>query len=572
MTSRIQAELREVIAQPDEDHLAAAAADSILGANPFVGINRRDLRQAAAAWLGALLREPTEVVRVARSAGKELALVAAGRSAVTPLAGDRRFADPAFNDHPGYRRLMQAYLVGSAAARELVEEADLEPLVKRRAAFAMQLLTEAVAPTNVFLGNPAAIKQAFETAGLSLVRGGRNRAHDIRHNRGMPTQVDRRPFKVGETLAVSPGAVVYRDEVFELIQYAPARPRVRARAVLVVPPQVNKFYFADLAPGRSFFEHSIAAGQQVFTISWRNPTAAQRDWGLGTYVEACKTAIGVVCDITGMPDCNLVGFCAGGMTMAALLGHLAATGDERVHAATFAVTVLDLDTPSTLGLFVSDQAVASAAMSSRRRGVLEGSELAQVFAWMRPNDLVWNYWVNNYLLGKNPPAFDILAWNNDTTRLPSTFHAEMLDVLTSNALMLPGKLEVLGTPIDLRRPSLDTYVVAGITDHITPWRGCFATTSLMGERAQFVLTSSGHIQSLVSPPGKAKAHFFVDGPLGEGPDRWLAGAAQQSGSWWDHWLTWIGARSGRMQRAPAVLGNQDHPQLMAAPGRYVHQL
>jgi polyhydroxyalkanoate synthase len=536
-----------------------------------VGLNRRDLRDATAHWLRALARQPAPVLKVAASTARELALVAAGRSKVAPAPGDRRFADPAFTEHPAFRRLMQAYLATSNAAKDLVDRADLDPLRKRQAAFTVELMADAVAPTNVLLGNPGAIKHAYETAGMSLLRGTAHWVDDLRHNGGMPSQVDKRQFTVGENLATTPGAVVHRDEVFELIQYAPSRPQVHQRGVLIIPPQVNKFYFTDLAPGRSFSEHAVGSGQQVFTISWRNPTAAQRDWGLGTYVEACLRAIDIVRAITRQPDCNVVGFCAGGITLAALLGHLAALGQKSVHSATFSVTVLDLEAPSMLGMFVSHKAVTGAVTASRRKGVLDGEELSRVFAWMRPNDLVWNYWVNNYLLGNDPPTFDILFWNNDSTRLPAAFHADMLDVLTTNSLVSPGRLEILGTPIDLSRPSLDTYVVGGVTDHITPWKGCYQTTQVLGRRSTFVLSSAGHIQSLVNPPGNPKARFFAGGPLDGSADAWLKGATEVHGTWWDHWLTWITDRSGELRHAPKELGSAAHPPLMAAPGRYVHQ-
>jgi polyhydroxyalkanoate synthase len=259
------------------------------------------------------------------------------------------------------------------------------------------------------------------------------------------------------------------------------------------------------------------------------------------------------------------------VTAAALLGHLAARGDRRVHAATLLVTVLDSGVESQLGLFATPETIAAAKEASRLKGVLEGQEMARVFAWMRPNDLVWNYWVNNYLIGNAPPVFDILFWNNDTTRLPARFHGELLDLFQANALARPGTLTLLGTPIDLSRVTSDTYLVAGITDHITPWQGCYATTRLLGGRCEFVLSSSGHIQSLVNPPGNPKARYFTNTHYPADPESWLAGAQQQSGSWWEHWGEWLGARSGERQPAPKGLGSERYPPGTPAPGTNVFE-
>ena len=364
-----------------------------------------------------------------------------------------------------FRRLMQAYLVEQRAAHRLVDEVELDRKSRDRAHFAMSLLTEAVAPTNNLLTNPNAVAKAVQTRGQSLVAGARHLAHDVRHNGGMPSQVDTRPFQVGRNLAVTPGQVVHRTEMFELIQYAPSTTQVHARPLVVVPPQINKYYITDLAPGRSLVEATVAAGIPYFTLSWRNPTPEQRDWNLDTYAAACREAIEVACDITGSDDANVAGMCAGGITLAALLGHLAATGESSlVHSATFCVAGLDSTTESTVSSLMSRRAIEAARARSRRAGILSGDDMAKVFAWLRPNDLVWNYWVNNYLMGENPPAFDILYWNNDTTRLPAGLHSDFLDLSLTNGLV-EGTLDVLGTTVDLGNVTCDTFVVAGHTDH-----------------------------------------------------------------------------------------------------------
>ena len=356
---------------------------------------------------------------------------------------------------------------------DLVDDLSPDEKTRLRSRFVAGLATEAAAPTNSLLGNPAALAEAARSRGRSLLNGTRHYLHDLRANGGMPSMVDTRPFVVGETIAATTGAVVYRDEVLELLQYRPLTPQVHARPLFVVPPQINKYYVLDLAPGRSLAEAALEAGQQVFMVSWRNPRPEHASWSLDTYVTSLLAATDAAREITGQADLNLLGVCAGGITSAGLLGYLAATGDDRVHSVTFLVTALDWDVPSTMGTFASGPSVSAAMARSRRKGVLEGRELAGMFAWLRPNDLVWNYWVNNYLLGRTPPAFDILAWNADATNLPAGLHADFLTISSDNRLARPGGLEVLGAKVDLAAVGCDAYVVGGLTDHIIPWQSCY---------------------------------------------------------------------------------------------------
>jgi polyhydroxyalkanoate synthase len=504
-------------------------------------------------------------------ASAELIKVAVGRSEIAPEKGDKRFTHEAWQNNPLYRRLLQAYLVERLALLRLVEDVEMDHKSRARARFAMSLLTEAAAPTNTLIGNPGALAKAVQTRGQSLVQGLRHFGHDMRHNGGMPSMVDTRPFEVGGNLAVTPGQVVHRSEVFELIQYAPSTEQSYERPLVAIPPQINKYYITDLAPGRSLIEHTVAAAIPYFALSWRNPTPAQRTWDLDTYVGACKEAIQVACSIAGTTDANVLGMCAGGITLACLLGHLAANDDPLVHSATFMVAGLDSSAESTVGDLASTAAIEAARARSQRAGVLEGADLGRVFAWLRPNDLVWNYWVNNYLLGENPPAFDILYWNVDTTRLPAGLHSDFLDLVGSNALAHAGALSVLGTPIDLRAVTCDAFVVAGSTDHIIPWTGAYQTTHLLGGACEFVLSTSGHIQAIVNPPTNKRSSYLTrsDEPPSCASD-WLSGATRNEGSWWDYWHAWLAERSGVLQAAPPALGSDDHPPLEAAPGRYVH--
>jgi polyhydroxyalkanoate synthase len=428
-----------------------------------------------------------------------------------------------------------------------------------------------MAPTNSLAGNPAALKKLVDTGGASLVHGLENLIGDLARNGGLPSQVDRRKFAVGTNLATTPGSVVYRNPVMELIQYRPVGHEVHRRPLLIAPPQINKFYVFDLVPEKSIVQFALQGDLQTFAISWKNPTPAESHFGLDTYIEAMEQAVDVMRDVTGSQDVNIWGSCSGGITTSAFVANLAARGESKVHSATVAVCMLDMAAAqnTTAGMFVTPESIVAAKSASQLAGVVEGQELARMFAWMRPNDLIWNYWVNNYLLGNAPPAFDILYWNNDTTRLPARLHADFLDLIDGNPYVNAGRLAVRGTPLDMRRVDMDAYVVAGLTDHITPWQGCYNTAKLYGERSTFVLANSGHIQSLLNPPGNPKACFSTGAARQTKAEEWLEQATKSTGSWWPHWLEWIKARSGELTAAAAVPGNADYPPLGEAPGRYV---
>ncbi|GAC1604683.1 MAG: class II poly(R)-hydroxyalkanoic acid synthase [Acidimicrobiales bacterium] len=543
----------------------------MLGANPFVGLTRRQMAAAVGRLLQRAAVEPGVVAGDTLDTVRQLIDVLIGRSDIAADPKDKRFAHDMFAHNPVYRRVMQAYLVQRHAILGLVDDVELDHKSRERARFALSLFTEAAAPTNTLLGNPGALGKAFQTRGSSLVSGMRHFVHDMRHNGGMPAMVDTRPFTVGGNIAVTPGQVVHRSEVFELIQYAPSTDRVFERPLVAIPPQINKFYITDIGPGRSLIEHAVGAGVPYFAVSWRNPSPAQRDWDLDTYVSACKEALEVACEITGSPDANALGICAGGITMACLMGHLAAIGSPLVNSATFMVAGLDTAQESMVGMLASKRAVEAARAKSQRAGVLKGEDMGKVFAWLRPNDLVWNYWVNNYLNGENPPAFDVLFWNGDTTRLPAGLHSDFLDLFATNGLVNPGSLRVLGTPIDLSKVTCDAYAMAGLTDHIIPWTGAYQTTQMLGGKTDFVLSSSGHIQAIVNPTGNKKAKFlYAEGPAPADPEAWRQKAVEHPGSWWEHWAEWLGQRSGARRSPGTSLGSTAHPPLEAAPGRYVH--
>jgi poly[(R)-3-hydroxyalkanoate] polymerase subunit PhaC len=555
--------------RPERERFAQSVVGALLGPNPFVGFTGQDVLRVIR-WIGEhLVTQPVVVMEQQAAVVRELIGVLAGQSTLAPEPGDRRFQDPTWSTSPLYRAWMQGYLAWRGSLHVLVDTMGLPPANMARAHFVVSLLTEALAPTNFLLGNPAALKHALDTGGASLGRGLGHLLRDIATNGGMPAQVDKSPFQVGKNLAASPGAVVFRTEVLELIQYAPAGAEVHARPLLIVPPQINKFYLLDLAPGKSLIEYAVKNGLQVFVISWRNPTPAQRDWGLETYVTSILDAIDATCEITGSPDVNALAACAGGITAMPLLAYLAAKGDRRVNAVSLLVALLDTQAESLVGSFATPEALALARLGSQLRGVLGGDELGRSFAWLRPNDLVWNYWVNNYLMGNDPPAFDVLYWNNDATSLPARLHGDFLDMFASNPFKNPGTLSLLGTPLDLSKVTCDVFILAGLTDHIVPWKASYATTQMLGGQREFVLSGSGHVQSIVTPPTSAKARYFTGREYPGRADDWLARAQPQSGSWWEHWRDWSIARSGQRREAPKGLGSRRHPPGTAAPGTYV---
>ena len=549
--------------------LAEQATEGMLGPNPFVGLRAEDIVASFRAIGEQAIQNPMLVVEQEAGLIRELIAIMAGRSELAPPKGDKRFGDPAWQESPLYRMVLQGYVAWTNALQGFVDRSALDDRTKDRARFAVSLMTDALAPTNTLLGNPAALKKTWEERGQNLVNGLKNLVDDINNNGGLPSQVDKKAFAVGDNLALSPGEVVFRNPVLELIQYSPTTDTVYERPHLIVPPEINKFYVFDLSPGKSMVEYMVAHGFQMFAVSWRNPTAEHRDWGMDTYVAALQEAIAAVRDITGSSDLILHAACSGAMTAAALAGHLAASGDASIHAMVMMVAVLGQASEGTLGLFATEETTAAAKLKSQSSGVLDGMEMNRIFAWLRPNDLVWNYWVNNYLMGNPPPAFDVLYWSNDSTRLPAVFHAEILDMFADNRLVKPGAMKVRGTPIDLSKVTFDKMFIAGATDHITPWKGVYDSARAFGGMTDFVLCSSGHIQSLINPPTNKKAKYFLNPQLGPSADAWLKQATTMSGSWWDLWQTWSSERSGSKRPAPAVLGSERYKPLEAAPGSYV---
>jgi polyhydroxyalkanoate synthase len=554
-----------------DNDLREQAAQNTLAANPLVGVRLEDILDSARLLFGQMLSGPGVATREYLRFVTELGRIATGSSDLAPDAKDKRFADPAWKDSAIYRALAQCYLAWGGALNHFVDEAKMNKRDAERARFVVSLWIDAMAPTNSILGNPVALRKFVETRGTSFIRGLENLTRDLARNGGLPAQVDNTKFAVGKNLATTPGSVVYRGPVLELIQYRPMSNEVYTRPLLIIPPQINKYYVFDLAPEKSIVQFALKGGLQTFAVSWKNPTANESHFGLDTYVSALEEAVDVIRDITGSDDVNVWGACSGGITMSAFLANLAARSEAKVYSATVAVCLLDMAATqdTAAGIFVTPTSVVAAKQASQLAGVLEGQELARMFAWMRPNDLIWNYWVNNYLLGNAPPAFDILYWNNDTTRLPARLHADFLDLIGTNPFLNAGQLEIRGKPLDMGKLNVDSYVVAGMTDHITPWQGCYGTAKLYGERSTFVLANSGHIQSLINPPGNPKAVFWTGPAQAGAADEWLKRANKEAGSWWPHWLSWIQARSGEKKPATAKLGTTEILPLGEAPGQYV---
>jgi polyhydroxyalkanoate synthase len=506
-----------------------------------------------------------------RALGRELAGVAAGTSTISPARGDHRFTDPAWQQNPLYRRIGQAYLAAANAVTAAVDGAPLDWRRAEQARFAAGALVSALAPTNTLPGNPAACRRAFDTGGLSLLRGARNLVADAAAGLRTPRQVDRRHFTLGENIGATPGAVVFRNDVLEIVQYAPTTPRIRAVPLLIVWSLINRFYILDLAPGRSFIEYAVGQGIPVFVTSWRNPGRGESDWDLDTYASALLEGIAAVRRISRSSAVGTMGLCAGGQLLAALLAVAAGRDADAISYACFGVSQLDMSVPSPAGMALAAPVPALASLAGRPSGVVDGRDLAAFFSWLRPDELIWSYWVNNYLMGQDPPAFDILAWNADTTRMPGALQRQLLTIAERNLLARPGGMTLLGSPVDLGASAVDSYVIGAETDHLVPWRGAYATTALLGGESTFVLSGGGHIQHLVNPPGNPKARYRTGPRPGAGPDAWLAAAELQEGSWWGDWAAWVHARSGEFRRAPASLGSREFPPLEPAPGSYVRQ-
>jgi polyhydroxyalkanoate synthase subunit PhaC len=528
----------------------------------------------------ALAQRPLAATTVALRLGAELGLSglatglrtlgikAPGRAAPPPR--DKRFKDPAWERYPWWFGVEQAYLLWSRSMLELVEAADLDGPDKMKAEFALRVWVDAMAPTNFLAGNPTALHRAVETNGRSLVAGMQNMANDLLTNGGRPRQVDTSGFKVGENLAATPGQVVYRNRLMELIQYEPQTPTVYETPLLLSPPWINKYYVMDLAPGRSFAEWAVKHGHTTFAISYRNPDASMGDVALDDYLlHGPHEALDVISEITGSELVNIAGLCLGGTLTTMLLAHLAHQGEERVRSATLLNTLIDFSEPGMLGSFTDPQSTRRMAARMADKGVLEGKDMALTFDLLRANDLIWSYVASGWLMGEQPPAFDILTWNADATRMPAAMHSFYLRHCYVENELARGEMELAGTPLHLEEIPEEIYLLSAKEDHIVPWKSSYRATQLFRSSVRFVLSSSGHIAGIVNPPNPKARHWTNDATPAD-PEAWLAGATEHEDSWWHDWADWISKRAGS-RREPPLVGSREHPPLAAAPGEYVHE-
>jgi len=494
-----------------------------------------------------------------------------GQEPLSPMGSsepDKRFSDPEWSSNPMLAGIVEDYRVRTQAALQLVDTARLPEATRRKARFAMQLMCDAFAPSNVPWLNPGVVKEAMDSQGMSLVKGMQNFFDDVQNNGGYPRQVDSSSFELGKNIGATPGRVVMRNELIELIAYDPQTPQVHEIPLLCSPPWINKYYIMDLAPGRSYVEWAVKHGHQTFMISYRNPDASMANLKMDDYLRSgVLAALDAVQEITGAKKVNLASLCLGGTMTGIALAYLAKHGQsDRVNSATMTNTLLDFSIPGDLGVFTDEDTITRLEARMREKGYLDSNEMAKTFDWMRSHDLIWSYVVNSWYKGKQPPAFDILAWNSDSTRMPVEMHSQYLRACyLHNAIVNRNQFVIDDTPIDLGRIQTPLYVLGAENDHIAPWRATYLTTQHTGGESKYTLTNSGHIAGIVNPPGGKKTwHYTRDhATRGESADAWREGADKHQGSWWEDWATWIESRAGAM-RAPYTL-----PQGEPGVGRYV---
>lgn len=533
----------------------------------------------------AVVADPVPAARSAATLGAGVVrtgiaavLRAAGLDAAGPVevGADHRHRDPAWRDNAWYWSCRQQHALLAGWAQDLARDLALDPVDRRKIEFLVQQLTAATDPANWPLTNPQVPAAALRTGGASLARGLRNLVRDVVGHGGLPRQVPVDGLVVGRDLAATPGKVVYRNELIELIQFAPQTVQVHRHPLLLSPPWINKYYVMDLAPGRSFAEWAVRHGRTVFAISYRNPGAEHAGLGLGDYLrDGPLTALDVVAEITGAPTVDVAGLCLGGTLAVAAAAWAAARGEPRIGTVTLLNTLLDFTEPGPLGVFADPATVERLDRLIRATGYLPAPAMKAAFDSLRPTDLVWRYVLQNWWLGEDPPAFDLLSWNADSTRMPAAMQTEYLRSCYVANLLVAGKMELAGERIDLGAVRNDTYVVGAEADHIAPWASVYSGARHLGGQVRFVLTTSGHIAGVVNPPSPRSAHRRTDRPveaaaLPQTAQQWLAGAERRDGSWWEDWARWGAERAGE-PGPPPPMGGTAGEVLGDAPGRYVLQ-
>lgn len=489
----------------------------------------------------------------------------------TPVPSDHRFNAPEWRRHPWYAALMQSYLLNVELLNGMVEAVDATPKIRQQLRFLTRQFTDASSPANFVFTNPEVARVALESDGQSLQIGLQNWLADA--TRGQIAITDERAFEVGRNVATSEGSVIFECALMQLIQYAPLTPKVARRPLLIVPPCVNKFYILDLQPQNSFVRFAVEQGYTVFLVSWRNPLDELQQTTWDDYLEqGVMQAIDVALAISGADKVNALGWCVGGTMLASALAVRGARGEQAAASMTLLTTLLDFAEPGELGTFVDERAVVQAEQTLGKNGLLSGKALALLFQSLRANELLWPYFVGNYLKGETPKAFDLLYWNSDATNLPGPMSAWLLrHGYHQNELRVPGKLEVCGIRFDLGNAKVPAYVLATERDHLVPWRSAWLTTRLLGGDTQFVLAASGHIAGVINPPSANKRSYWTGGDHAPSDaDDWFARANAHSGSWWPHWSEWLRRCSGKLHTAPKRPGNDMYTPIEPAPGRYVN--
>lgn len=514
--------------------------------------------------------EPSRLLDIQQSYVKELAQLWNQGLNVKPPK-DRRFAAEAWSQNPMAAFTAAVYLLNARTLMSLADAVEADPKTRARIHFAVQQWIDASAPSNFMAFNAEAQKKAIDTHGESIAKGIQNLLHDMKQ--GHVSMTDESAFEVGRNVATTEGQVVYENELFQLIQYKPLTAKVYERPFLLVPPCINKFYILDLQPDNSLIRYAVEQGMRTFVVSWRNPdqSCAHKTWD--DYIEhAVIKAIAVVREITGAEDINALGFCVGGTMLGTALAVLAARGEKPVHSATFLTTFLDFSDTGILDVFIDEAFVRFREMQFANGGLMPGRDLATTFSFLRPNDLVWNYVVGNYLKGETPPPFDLLYWNSDSTNLPGPFYAWYLrNTYLENRLVKPGAAIVCGQPIDLRKVDLPVYIYGSREDHIVPIGGAYASTQHLPGPKRFVMGASGHIAGVINPASKGKRSHWI-GRDDDFPPRfedWLASATEHPGSWWTDWSDWLKGHAGKLIAAPKSYGNRKYKPIEPAPGRYV---
>jgi len=546
----------------------AERTGGIAAASAF-GVDMRSIIDTWGTILNDASAQPKAVFEALQGFGSALGDIWLGNGAAASVPADARFSDAAWQENPLFRRVGQTYQAWVRSLDDWLQRSGLEGIDRERARFVLDAAKDVMAPVNSLVGNPEALRMAVETRGSSVIKGLRNFVDDVRHNHGYPAVADRHAFDIGRDVAASAGAVVFRSDVLELIQYLPKTPAVAPIPLLYVFSQVNRFYLGDLTPDRSLFQRLLDAGIPVFAVSWKNPTTAERDWNLDTYAGAIIDAIRVMREITGRDKVHLIGVCAGGLAAAAAAGAMQAKDYDWLDALSLFINVLDFrPEDSDFGLFVSERSVEAQKALVRTKGIYAEKDVFEMFALLRIEENIMSFFRNNYLLGHDPLKHPLLFWSMDYTRVPAEMQCDLLDLSQHNQIVKKEK-RILGKRIDLSRITYPVYLMAGSTDHITPWKACYRSTQLFGGPVTFVLTNQNHTQTISGRLDNRHLRYWIPQELPVDPEAALASAEEHTGSWTFHWIDWLRSRYQEELPAPEALGSERYPPLYPAPGQYV---